>query len=238
MLRLVTLFIVLLTRPSIAYPQEDPNLGCNLLPLALGNTWKYVAYQRTRDRGEISNTAVWKITNFKHLDGQAVFEVEYATADGSVMLQEDTGCVEQQLICFKRFIYKVAERGLVHGTREIYKAGDVIKQEDLGTPEVILDLPLTTGKHWVSQGTYYSVVGKVQVKVPAGLFDCWKVKLFFEGEEGFIYKYYAEHVGLVKEETHRFGKQAIPGVMNPGVLELLEYQLKEPEGAHGDKSQY
>jgi len=208
-----------------AFCVENKEEKSDFLPLAVGNTWKYVIHFRSKSHGDTTLLRTNKISGVATVNGKESFVVEHIvnSMDNFLDQKEYLYREDNEIIRSKILLYDIAQRGVVYGTEKIREKGDIIEREDPHVPETLLSLPLTPGKKWVSQGTYFTVIGKEKVGVLAGDFECYKIKLEFEGEKGFIYQYYANSVGLIKEETYEDIKDS--DLIFPTVIELSEYYI-------------
>lgn len=201
-------------RNAFAGNEED------LLPLAVGNNWSYKVSAKSSD--DISLTLIEIITGTENIDGKEVFVSENKNNTNDFVNKKSYFYKENgQLVLAKLTTYEIASRGRTYERNKLLEKGDVIEKNDTNVPMTCLRYPLKTGMVWISQGGSFTVLGKETITVPAGTFECWKISLEFKGETGTIYRYYSDHVGLVKDETidptSSFGSS---------VAELVEYKIK------------
>jgi len=192
--------IILLIAMGLSSAQ---NIFCSneedLFPLAVGNYWIYKVNAKSVN---VSSTLTETIIGTEIIDGRRVYIVENKNNISNFVNKKSYFYKENgQVILAKMTTYQIAHRGVVFGTKEMQKVGDIIENNIPGMPVIQLQYPLKAGQLWLSQGGTFTVIGKESISVPAGTFDCWKIKLEFESEPGVIYRYYSDKVGLVKDET-------------------------------------
>jgi len=109
-------------------------------------------------------------------------------------------------------------------------------------PALRFPFPLKDGDCWRWKGYEYSdndsslitisgkVIGKEEIRVPAGKFECLKIETVIGGTDetkDIVTEWLAKDIGLVKIEAE-IGKGGIVGVMQSILgLEVLKFELKE-----------
>lgn len=219
--------VTMLLAAGYGYADENNKEETNFFPLNNGNVWKYVVHYRgvndnSRD-ADIRRTT--SVIGKEELHGQEAFVVDHVVDSLNNFLEKKDYLLKEKnkIIRSKTLLYSIADRDLKYGLETKEKKGDIIEIEDTSVPEVVMVLPLKEGLKWVSQGVTYSVLGKTKLSVPAGTFECLKVKSDFPG--GSVYSYYANNVGLVRQDTYE--DRAKGKLIQPTILELENYHLEK-----------
>jgi len=218
-MRLRKIVIILLFVASIFF-KSDLCVGLeedDFFPLSVGNSWTYRVTNK-QDKTSLVNTNI--VTGKETVNNKDTFVSENKIVGDNFVLKKRYFYEENdQLILAQLITYHIATRKTTYRYTTVRDIGDVIENIEPGTPMIYLQYPLKKGLTWVSQGGHFTVMGQETITVPAGTFKCWKVKLEFIGEQGAIYRYYADGIGLVKDET-----------INPkffdSISELVEYKIQ------------
>lgn len=157
---------------------DEPAAAGDYWPCAIGNLWDYV-YTMTLDTGDTTMSVTGSITitivgDTVLINDQYVFMQEYVvTMSGSV--DRDTYYIAETDTTILRF-------------NSVY---DTI-------PDVMLEFPLETGNNWIVSGSQTaSVLGRQNISVPAGTYNCYEVAYAAYGDT--VYDYFAANTGIVKE---------------------------------------
>ncbi|UCG30051.1 MAG: hypothetical protein JSV53_11225 [candidate division WOR-3 bacterium] len=157
---------------------DEPAAAGDYWPCAIGNLWDYVVTM-TVDTGDTTMSVTGSITlkivgDTVLINGQYVFMQEYVvTMSGSV--DRDTYYIADTDTSILRF-------------SSVY---DTI-------PDVMLEFPLETGNNWIVSGYQTAaVLGRKNISVPAGTYNCYEVAYAAYGDT--VYDYFAANTGIVKE---------------------------------------
>jgi hypothetical protein len=121
---------------------------------------------------------------------------------GSITLQivGDTVLINDQYVFMQEYVTTMS--GSVY--RDTYYIADtdtsVLRYSSLydTIPDVMLKFPLETGNSWIVSGAQTaSVLGRENVSVPGGTYNCYEVAYAVYGDT--VYDYFAANTGIVKE---------------------------------------